>query len=87
MHTVNEFVNLSKGRLQWNSNNTSTNNFKPGYGLINCILQKTAVGYGIEISSDKSKILVNIIRPRPSTNIWMDGEKLEEVDRFKTANT
>ena len=33
-------------------------------------LEKTAAGYGIEISSSKSKILINRITPRPPTNIW-----------------
>ena len=46
-------------------------------------LEKTAAGYGMEISSDKGKILVNSIKPRPSTNIWMNGKTLEEVGRFK----
>ena len=32
-------------------------------------LNKTAAGYGMEISSEKSKILVNNIEPRPHTNI------------------
>ena len=45
-------------------------------------LQKTAVGYGMEISSDRSKILVNSIKPRKSTNIC-NGKTLEEVDQFK----
>ena len=31
--------------------------------------KKTAAGYGMEISFDKSKILVNSIKPRPPTNI------------------
>ena len=42
-------------------------------------LEKTAVGYGMEISSHKSKILVNSIKPRP----WMNGKVLKEVDQFK----
>ena len=42
-------------------------------------LEKTAAGYGMEIGSDKSKILVNIIKPRPSTNIWMSGKTPEEA--------
>ena len=46
-------------------------------------LEKTAADRGIEISSDKSKILVNSIKPSPSTNIWMNGNVLEEVDLFK----
>ena len=46
-------------------------------------LDRTAAGYGMEFSSDKGKILFNGIKLRPSTNIWMNGETLEEVDRFK----
>jgi len=46
-------------------------------------LEKTAAAYGMEISSEKSKILVNSIKPRPSTNIQMNGQTLEEVDQFK----
>ena len=37
----------------------------------------------MEISSGKSKILVNIIKPGPSTNIQMNGQTPEEVDQFK----
>ena len=40
----------------------------------------------MEISYDISKIskiLINNIKPRPSTNIRMDGKTLEEVDQFK----
>ena len=48
-------------------------------------LEETAAEYGMEISSDKSKILVNSIKPRPSTNIPMDRKMLEEVDQFKTS--
>ena len=44
-------------------------------------LEKTAAGYAMEISSDESKILV--VKPRPSTNIRMNGKTLEEVDQFK----
>ena len=36
----------------------------------------------MEISSDKSKILVNSTNPRSSTNIRMNGKVLE-VDQFK----
>ena len=32
-------------------------------------LEETVAAYGIEISSDKSKILVNSVKPSPSTNI------------------
>ena len=46
-------------------------------------LEKTAAGYGIEISSDKSKILVNSIKPWPTTNIWMNGKALEQWNKFK----
>ena len=34
-------------------------------------------------TSDKSKILINSIKPRPPTNIRMNGEVLEEVDQFE----
>ena len=37
----------------------------------------------MKISSDKSKLLMDSIMPRPSTNIWMNGKTLEEVDQFK----
>ena len=51
-------------------------------------LEKTVAGSGIEICSGTSKILVNSIRPRPSTNVWMNhvmnGKVLEKVvDQFK----
>ena len=46
-------------------------------------LEKTAAGYGMEISSHKSKILVNSIQPRPCTNIWVTGKTLEEVNQFQ----
>ena len=36
----------------------------------------------METTSEKSKILVNCIKPRPSTNIKMKGQTLEEVDQF-----
>ena len=32
---------------------------------------------------EKSKILVNSIKARLSTNTWMDGKVLEVVDQFK----
>ena len=31
----------------------------------------------------KDKILVNSIKPRPSTNLWINVKTLEEVDQFK----
>ena len=47
-------------------------------------LEKTiTAGYGMEISSNKSKVLVNSIKPRPSTNIWMNGKLLNEVELLK----
>ena len=46
-------------------------------------LHKTAAGYGMKNSSDKSHIIVNNITPRPSTSIWMNGNTLEEVEQFK----
>ena len=45
--------------------------------------RQTAAGYGMEISSDKSKTSVNSIKPRPSANICMNGKTLEKVDQFK----
>ena len=46
-------------------------------------LETTVAGYGLEISSDKSKILMNSIKPRPSTNTKINEEVLEEVDQLK----
>ena len=37
----------------------------------------------MEIHSDKSKILVNSIKPRKSANMWVKGKTLEEVNRFE----
>ena len=37
----------------------------------------------MEIRSDKSKILVNSVKPMPSTNIRMNGNVLEEGDQIK----
>ena len=45
-------------------------------------LEKTADGYGMEISYNKSKFLVNSIKTRPSI-ILMNGKTLEEVDQLK----
>ena len=40
--------------------------------------------YGIEIGSDKSTILVNSNKPRPSSaDIRMNGKTLEKVNYFK----
>ena len=46
-------------------------------------LEKTAAGYGTEISSDQNKTLINTMKPRSSTNIWMNWKTLEEMDQFK----
>ena len=43
-------------------------------------LEKTAAVYGMEISFDKSKILVDSIKARQSANKWMYIKALEEVD-------
>ena len=45
-------------------------------------LEETVAEYGMEISSNKSKVLVNNIKSRPCTNIQMNGHMLEEVDQF-----
>ena len=37
-------------------------------------LEKTATGYAMKIGSHKSKIFVNSIKPRPSTNIRITGK-------------
>ena len=37
----------------------------------------------MEISYDKSKILANSMKPKPSTKIWMIGKVLK-VDQFYT---
>ena len=39
--------------------------------------------YSMEISSNKSKILINSIKPRSSTNIQMNAQTFQEVDQFK----
>ena len=43
--------------------------------------EETAAEYGMEISSEKNKLLVDSIKPRPATNIQMNGQTLEEVDQ------
>ena len=42
----------------------------------------SSCGHDREISSDEGKILVNSIKPRPSTNIGMNGKVLE-VNQLK----
>ena len=46
-------------------------------------LDKSADRYGVELNPDKSKIIVNSIKSRPSTNICMNGRALKVVDKFK----
>ena len=46
-------------------------------------LEEIVAEYDMEISSDKNKMLVNNIKPRPSNNIQMNGQAHEEVDQFK----
>ena len=45
-------------------------------------LERRARGYGIEISAEKSKIMVDC-RIVPKSTILMNGERLEEVKSFK----
>ena len=37
----------------------------------------------MEIRTDKTKILVQSIKPRPSTNVRINGKVLDEMDQFK----
>ena len=46
-------------------------------------LEETAAEYGMEISSNKSKILVNSIKSRSPTKIQMNGQTVEEVGQIK----
>ena len=46
-------------------------------------LEESAGAYGMEISAEKSKVLVNNDRTTLKTEIQMNGEILEEVDNFK----
>ena len=46
-------------------------------------LEEIAAEYGMEISSDKSKIIVSSMKPRRSTNIQMNGQTHEEVDQYQ----
>ena len=48
-----------------------------------CTRYMRFTGYGMEISSDKSEILVNSIKPEPSTNIQMNWRTTEEADKFR----
>ena len=46
-------------------------------------LEETSTAYGMEVSAEKSKILVNSHNQQAPTNIMLNGQKLEEVDNFK----
>ena len=46
-------------------------------------LEEKARAYGMEVSSEKSKVLVNSINQNTPIDITMDGQNLEEVDSFK----
>ena len=46
-------------------------------------LEKTAAWCGMKVISNKSKIHVNSLEPTPSTNMWMNGQVLEEVSQVK----
>ena len=46
-------------------------------------LDEQARAYGMEVSSEKSKILVKSINQNNPINIMMNGQNLEEVDSFK----
>ena len=45
-------------------------------------LEKTAAGYGMQTSSEESKMLVKSTKPSLPTNIRMNGKVLEEEDQF-----
>ena len=46
-------------------------------------LEESAGKFGMEISAEKSKVLVNSNKDTPQTHIIMNGETLEQVDSFK----
>ena len=46
-------------------------------------LADRAGAYGMEVSTDKSKVMVNSINNNSRANITMNGQQLEEVDAFK----
>ena len=46
-------------------------------------LSNSASRYGMQISAEKSKIMINSNNRNLHTNITLYGEKLEEVDQFK----
>ena len=49
-------------------------------------LKKAAAGYGMQIRSDNSKSIINSIKPKPSTNICMNGKMLEKWISSNTLN-
>ena len=46
-------------------------------------LPNSAIRYGMQISTEKSKIMINSNNRNLHSNIQLYGEKLEEVDKFK----
>ena len=46
-------------------------------------LEESAGKFGMEISAEKSKGLVNSNKDTPQTHIIMHGETLKQVDSFK----
>ena len=46
-------------------------------------LETSVNAYGMEISTEKSKSLVNSTTPTTPTNFKMSGETIEEVETFK----
>ena len=46
-------------------------------------LSNSASRYGMQISTEKSKIMININNRNLYTKIQLYGKKLEEVDQFK----
>ena len=46
-------------------------------------LERAAGAHGMEISSEKSKVMVNSHNQQAATSIKLNGQELEEVDNFK----
>uniref|UniRef100_A0A0B7AVG4 Reverse transcriptase domain-containing protein n=2 Tax=Arion vulgaris TaxID=1028688 RepID=A0A0B7AVG4_9EUPU len=46
-------------------------------------LETVSRKYRMEINKEKIKILVNRSNNHKHTNIWLNGQKLEEVETFK----
>ena len=67
----------------WRSNTISfPTKFKLYKSLVASILLYGLTAYGIEFSTEKSKIMTNSIN-NIRTDISMNGQKLEEVTSFK----